>query len=218
MAVPILGWLFTTVFCVGFVNSINMADGANGLISGMMTIAFGIMFMETQAFVYVCLMSSCALFAIFNVISGRLFLGDAGAYGLGAAVVLSGLYLFSEGILSAMFMACLFAYPCIDFIATLARRVRAGRSITLPDNDHLHNRVHHYFQNWFSSPTLANSLTGLLLVGGSSGLALAGYFLGWWPITGESWVWLFLFQVIMYVGAFLLTGSYRPSPRLVADA
>ena len=32
-----------------------------------------------------------SLFLIFNVISGRLFLGDAGSYGIGAAMLMSGL-------------------------------------------------------------------------------------------------------------------------------
>ena len=34
-------------------------------------------------------MTGCGLFLIFNVISGRLFLGDAGAYGLAAGVALA---------------------------------------------------------------------------------------------------------------------------------
>ena len=50
------------------------------------------------------LMSSCGLFLIFNVISGRLYLGDAGAYGLGAGVVLAGLFFNAQGIFSASFL------------------------------------------------------------------------------------------------------------------
>lgn len=68
MGLPLIGWMLTVIFCVGFVNSINMADGANGLMAGMMT--------------------ACAVFTIFNMISGRLFLGDAGAYGLGASLAI----------------------------------------------------------------------------------------------------------------------------------
>ena len=209
MGLPLVGWLLTVIFCVGFVNSINMADGANGLMAGVMTIAFSLFYVSTGEFVYAAMMTACAVFTIFNVISGRLFLGDAGAYGLGASLAISGLYLFYDNVFSAAFLACLFAYPCIDFIMTLARRYRAGRSIFLPDNDHLHNRIHYHFQRWLPSKTLANSMTGGLVVASSSGLTAAGYIYQWWPVTSDLWAWLFLFQCIGYWTVFYLTGLGR---------
>ena len=209
MGLPLVGWLLTVIFCVGFVNSINMADGANGLMAGVMTIAFSLFYVSTGEFVYAAMMTACAVFTIFNVISGRLFLGDAGAYGLGASLAISGLYLFYDDVFSAAFLACLFAYPCIDFIMTLARRYNAGRSIFLPDNDHLHNRIHYHFQRWLPSKTLANSMTGGLVVASSSGLTAVGYIYQWWPVTSDLWAWLFLFQCIGYWTVFYLTGLGR---------
>ena len=209
MGLPLVGWLLTVIFCVGFINSINMADGANGLMAGVMTIAFSLFYVSTGEFVYAAMMTACAVFTIFNVISGRLFLGDAGAYGLGASLAISGLYLFYDDTFSATFLACLFAYPCIDFIMTLARRYRAGRSIFLPDNDHLHNRIHYHFQRWLPSKTLANSMTGGLVVASSSGLTAAGHIYQWWPVTSALWAWLFLFQCIGYWTVFYLTGLGR---------
>ena len=209
MGLPLIGWLLTVIFCVGFVNSINMADGANGLMAGVMTIAFSLFYVSTGEFVYAAMMTACAVFTIFNVISGRLFLGDAGAYGLGASLAISGLYLFYDNVFSAAFLACLFAYPCIDFIMTLARRYNAGRSIFLPDNDHLHNRIHYHFQRWLPSKTLANSMTGGLVVASSSGLTTVGYIYQWWPVTSDLWAWLFLFQCIGYWTVFYLTGLGR---------
>ena len=209
MGLPLIGWMLTVIFCVGFVNSINMADGANGLVAGMMTIAYGLFYTNTGEFVYAAMMTACAIFTIFNMISGRLFLGDAGAYGLGASLAISGLYLFYDDAFSAAFLACLFSYPCIDFIMTLSRRYRAGRSIFLPDNDHLHNRLHYHFQRWLPSKTLANSLTGGLVVASSSGLTLSGYLNQWWPVTSDLWAWLFLFQWAGYGVVFYLTGLGR---------
>ena len=43
-------------------------------------------------------MSACAVFLVFNVISGRFFLGDMGSYGLGAAIVLYSLWFVAEGV------------------------------------------------------------------------------------------------------------------------
>jgi UDP-GlcNAc:undecaprenyl-phosphate GlcNAc-1-phosphate transferase len=217
MAVPVMAWLLTVIFCVGFINAVNMADGANGLMPGILAIAFSLFFAETGSLVYAALMISCGLFAIFNVISGRMFLGDAGSYGLGAALVLSGLFLFSEGMFSAPFLAVLLAYPCIDFVSAIVRRRLAGRAIFLPDNDHLHNRIHFHFQKRCRSATLANSLTGGVIVASSAGIAMLGNFLNWLPVTSQLWALVFILQCIAYVFIFYLTGLGRPISQHVVD-
>jgi len=205
MRYSFFGWLITVIFCVGFINAVNMADGANGLMSGVMTIAFGVFYLTTNEFHFAALMTVCGIFTIFNIISGKLFMGDCGAYGLGACAVMSSLYLFSIGYFSASFLACLFAYPCIEIVCTLSRRIIARRSIFLPDNDHLHNRLHSHFKNSLSSSTLANSLTGLFLVFCSSGITVLG-FIGEWPLIGNHWVWMFIGQAAAYVFAFICLG------------
>lgn len=213
----IFGWLLTVVFCVGFVNAINMSDGANGLVPGTITIAFSVFYMESGSSSFAIMMAVCGLFTIFNLISGKLFLGDAGAYGLGAVLALNGLFLFSQGLFSAAFLAVLFAYPCIDILITVSRRLLKARSVFLPDNDHLHNRIHFHCQRWFKSKTLANSLTGVLIVSCSAGLAMLGYTGEWWSVMSNQWAWIFLCQVIMYLFAFLLAGHNRPFSQYVAD-
>ena len=173
--------------------------------------------MEVGSFTYAIFMTVCGLFTLFNVISGRLFLGDAGAYGLGSMVALNGLFLHSAGVFSAAFLAVLLAYPCIDILVTVFRRRIAGRSIFLPDNDHLHNRVHFHFHGWFRSKTLANSMTGFVIVSFSSGLALLGYTEAWWSVTSDKWAWVFLVQCIMYLVAFIVTGLARPVSQFVSE-
>ena len=214
---PIIAWMTTLVFCVGFVNAINMADGANGLIPGIITIALSVFYMELGSFTYAIFMTTCGLFTIFNIISGRLFLGDAGAYGLGSMLVLNGLFLFNAGVFSAAFLAVLFAYPCLDILITVMRRRIKGRSIFLPDNDHLHNRIHFHCQTWFRSKTLANSMTGILIVSCSSGLALLGYTQDWWSVTSNQWAWVFLAQCVMYLTTFFVTGLKRASSQYVTN-
>lgn len=206
LKVPIFGWFLAVVFCTGFVNAINMADGANGLIPGTITVAFTLFYLEMNHTFYAIFLTTCALFTIFNVISGRLFLGDAGAYGLGSLVALNGLYLYSERVFSAQFLAVLFAYPCIDIIVTVVRRKIIGNSIFLPDNDHLHNRIYLNLQRWSKSKTLANSITGLSIVSLSSGIALIGFYQKWWPVDSEQWAWVFLAQLVLYLTAFVILG------------
>ena len=217
LAIPFIGWLLTVIFCVGFINAVNMADGANGLMPGILTISFGLFYTETGSLAFAALMTSCGLFTIFNVISGRLFLGDTGSYGFGAAIVLSSLILFRQGIFSAPFLAVLLAYPCIDFLMALVRRSWQGRSLFLPDNDHLHNKIHFHFQKRFRSATLANSLTGGVIVASSAGVAMMGSLFSWLPVTSELWALVFALQCIAYALAYYLTGLGRPISQHVVD-
>jgi UDP-GlcNAc:undecaprenyl-phosphate GlcNAc-1-phosphate transferase len=212
---PLLGGLLTVIFCVGFVNAVNMADGANGLMPGMMTIAFTLFYIETGGLLYATLMTSCGLFTIFNVISGRLFLGDAGAYGLAAALALSGLYLSNQGMFSAAFLGVLFAYPCIELLFSTLRRTLQGRSMVLPDNDHLHNRIHFQYQRFFTSKTLANSLTGCSLTLLFSGIAMLGYLFDWLPVTSHLWAWVLAGQCLLYVILFYVSGYGRNTSHYV---
>ena len=199
--------LLTIIFCVGFLNSANMADGANGLMPGIFFAAFLIFYLEYGGLGFQALMTGCGLFLIFNVISGRLFLGDAGAYGLASGVALAGLFFYKQGIFSAPFLAVLLAYPCIEILVSMARRALIGRSVFLPDNDHLHNRVHQFFKRQFKSANMANSLTGLSIAGATAGVALVGYLGAWWPVTGTEWLGVFIGQCAIYGVVFTQAGS-----------
>ena len=152
-------------------------------------------------------MIGCGLFLIFNVISGRLFLGDAGAYGLAAGVALAGLFFYGQGIFSAPFLAVLLAYPCIEILVSMTRRILQRRSMFLPDNDHLHNRVHAYFKRQFKSANMANSVTGLSISAATAGVALVGYLGEWWPVTGSEWLMVFFLQCGLYGVVFLGTAK-----------
>jgi hypothetical protein len=68
---------------------------------------------------------------------------------------------------------------------SIFRRVSAGRSPVSPDNEHLHNRLFRQARRSIDNPVLANSLTGLLISGATSGVAVLGYLLAWWPIEGN---------------------------------
>ena len=213
LAIPFLAWVLTTVFCVGFINAVNMADGANGLVSGIAAVSFFIFFREFGGPLAAILMFACCMFLILNVVSGRFFLGDMGSYGIGASIAIFGLYAVAQGEMSAAFMAALLAYPCLDFIGSLTRRLLQGRSPFSPDNDHLHNRLHFQFKKVLGAGVLSNSATGLLISGGSAGLVLVAYIGQWWPITSHTWIWLFLLQCTLYLTAFKLSGRSRPAPQ-----
>jgi len=208
--VPFIGWALVTVFAVGFINAINMSDGANGLVPGITLAALAVFFMEYGRPMDGVLLFACSMFFIINVVSGWYFLGDTGSYGLGAILLGYGLTGVSEGHFSAGFMAALFCYPCVDFLVSVIRRRRAGRSPFSADNGHLHNRLHRFIRFRVSSPVMANSFTGLTISGSTSGLVLLVYLLDVLPPNSGLWSLVFGFEVTLYLATLGYLTSIQP--------
>ena len=198
LANDLIGWCLTTIFCVGFINAFNMADGANGLVPGVATFALAIFFLIYARPAEGALLFTCSIFLLFNVFTGRFFLGDMGSYGLGAIIVIYGLQGVIQGDFSAAMMAALLAYPCLDFLTSIGRRLARGYSPFAADNGHLHNLIYRWLKTYFNSSLFANSLTGLLISCSSSGLVLLGFLNNWWPPTSTEWMWIFVLQVTLY--------------------
>ena len=88
-----LGWnnavallMAGTLVVTGFVNAGNMADGANGLL-GIVGVSFlsVLLSYDSASFASMFIMA-LLIFLTFNVATGRIFLGDFGAYGLSAMI------------------------------------------------------------------------------------------------------------------------------------
>ena len=207
-ASPLLAWAICTLFCVGFINAINMADGANGLVPGIVFIASVIFNSVMGALVWEVLSIVSGVFLLFNVISGRLFLGDAGAYGLGAILVLAGFYAVNTHRISVEFAAVMMRYPCVEVIMSMIRRRVSGRSMFKPDNHHLHNYIHEQLKTKTRSRVAANSFTGLIIACASTGVAFVGSSWGYLEATSSQWGWVFVAQVLVYLLSYW--GLSRP--------
>jgi len=202
MAQPALGWFLSVLFCIGFINAINMADGANGLVSGVVFLCSVIFHSIIGTFIWEVLSIVTGVFLLFNVISGRLFLGDAGAYGLGSILVLGGFYAVDTNWISIEFAAVMMSYPCIELVASILRRAKAKRSIFKPDNFHLHNVVYARLEQTLTSKVLANSLAGILIAFGSTGVAFLGHYMNWLSPLDSAWGWVFIGQVCVYLACY----------------
>jgi UDP-GlcNAc:undecaprenyl-phosphate GlcNAc-1-phosphate transferase len=198
MSQPFIGWAIAVIFCVGFINAINMADGANGLVPGIVFISSIIFNSVMGALVWEVLSIVSGVFLLFNVISGRLFLGDAGAYGLGSILVLAGFYAVNTNRISVEFAAVMMCYPCVEVVMSMIRRRVAGRSMFKPDNHHLHNYIHEQLKTKTRSRVAANSLTGLIIACASTGVAFIGFSWGYLEATSRQWGWVFVAQVLVY--------------------
>ena len=208
---PVLGLMLAAVFLVGFLNAFNMADGANGLMPGVMTCAMLIFYLQSGRMVDEALFTAFAAFLLFNIVVGNFFLGDMGTYGIGCMLALFGFRFFNDGTLSLAFLAALFAYPCLDFLMSIFRRMANGRSPFSPDNDHLHNRLYFQLAKRLGNGVVANSMSGLLISMSTSGLVLLGYLQTWWPADSNDWVVVFGAEIALYIVAFYLCGRGRHS-------
>ena len=87
-------YVFAFVLIIGFVNSVNLTDGIDGLASSV-TLVVGIFFsavaltfeMRMLAFVGAALIGATAGFLVYNFYPARVFMGDTGSLFLGGLVV-----------------------------------------------------------------------------------------------------------------------------------
>lgn len=152
-----------TLIVTGFVNAGNMADGANGLL-GIIAISFFSVSLvhDGESFASLLIMA-VLIFLAFNVSTGRIFLGDFGAYGLSALIAFGSLDFYSSGNASLWFFGSVLAYPCIEMVRVVFSRTKRGASPFEACNDHLHNYLYRVLSTRVRSRTAANSITGCCL-------------------------------------------------------
>jgi len=140
---PMMAVGFTVLVLVGLQNAVNMADGKNGLVTGLCLIWCGFLAVAAPGPVAaVALVLAAALVPVlaFNL-TGRLFLGDAGSYGLAMAIGLLSIYAYtlSGPALPADVVALWFWIPVLDCLRLIAIRLLNGRSPLNGDRMHFHH-------------------------------------------------------------------------------
>ena len=181
--------VFTFFAVAGVAHAVNLIDGFNGLASGTVLIclsALGWIAAELNhaelLHLVLVLIAVVLGFFILNYPFGKLFLGDGGAYTLGFFLAWIAVMLVSDadGLVSpwAPFLIC--AYPILETLFSMLRRVKSNRRMDHPDRSHLHSLVYRrliprLFPN--TSKTSRNALTSPFLWLFAAGPALAGVIL-----------------------------------------
>jgi UDP-N-acetylmuramyl pentapeptide phosphotransferase/UDP-N-acetylglucosamine-1-phosphate transferase len=166
--------LFTAFAVGGLANAINIIDGFNGLASGTTTICLlalaaiaGIVGDWPLALASVVVAAAVVGFWLVNFPWGKLFLGDGGAYFAGFALAwLAVLLPMRNAEVSpwASFLLC--AYPVIEVLYSVMRRLMHHQSAGDPDRRHLHSLVatHVVQRRWPKlDPTLQNSAVSVIM-------------------------------------------------------
>ena len=187
----------SSVLLAGFVNAANISDGANGLLSGLCLVFFWVA-SQLQGdgwLFYILVILLC--FWLINVLTGRIMLGDLGAYALGALVVFVAFDLFDEHGVSLFFLASMLSYPCVELVRVMVVRWLKGQSPLSADNTHLHNILNARLRASLRGTTLPNSLTGMLIAVGSTLPCIFTFNLG---LQGDTAInaALFCIQAVMF--------------------
>lgn len=181
-------WIAAAVFWVVLlINAHNFIDGMDGLLCGcslveclMLGACFFIAGEGILGIVSLYLMAGCIALRIYNRYPAHVFAGDCGSEALGFAMGMLSLPLFGQSIsLSLMTPLFIFAYPVIDLISTVARRLLHGYSPFRADRAHLHHRI---FSAGISHAECTDILTSLCAVFGVLGVLISSE--GLWLLAG----------------------------------
>ena len=141
----LLAYPLTMVWVIGMMNTVNWLDGLDGLAAGVGAIAalfFGLhsllkLGQPETAWYSFALAGACLGFLVFNFFPARVFLGSAGALGLGYA--LAALSIIAPARVMTALLVLLI--PIADVAFLILDRWRQGRSPLQGDRGHLHFRL-----------------------------------------------------------------------------
>jgi len=156
----------------GALNAINMADGQDGLCTGLLLIWCGFLALTLDTpYANAATITGSALVVVllFNLV-GLVFLGDIGAYGVGAFVIGLMLTGAGSGAIDHGQIVTLLTIPVVDCIWLMIERKHGGHSPFDPDRQHLHHILQESLGRWLSLV----AYLGMVIAG--AGLAWLG---GW---------------------------------------
>ena len=155
----IISQVITLLWILGFMNTINLADGLDGLAAGIVTIAAGTFFivsllqskiydtlayqLQLSAILSIILCGVTLGFLFFNFSPAKVFMGDSGALFLGFMLsTISILGTLKTTALIALFIPVIIVgLPILDVILSMYRRFSRGGNLMQPDKEHIHHRL-----------------------------------------------------------------------------
>ncbi len=222
-------WVSTAIiaiFVLGACNASNLIDGLDGLLSGVTAIAAGgitviaIMFASDtnlhnaqQIVLGLAILGACLGFLPYNFKPASIFLGDCGSLLLGFCVIALILMMSGKsGSRTHIMVAGLVVYsiPIMDTILAIVRRKMTGKSMSEPDNEHLH----HMLQRRLGVRGAVLALYGIGVVAAITGVLLAKFIESALPMYA---VGTLLFAILLGTAFFIgLKKKRKATAHLVA--
>ncbi|MEM7540199.1 MAG: MraY family glycosyltransferase [Pseudomonadota bacterium] len=140
-----------TIFALlGVTNAVNLADGLDGLASGLTFLSFAAIGIlgyiagdETLLLVALAVMGSIIGFLRYNTHPAQIFMGDSGSQFLGYTVGVLTIMLSQQTnqTMSPAMPLLILGLPLIDTFMVMGQRIAAKRSPFKPDKNHIHHRL-----------------------------------------------------------------------------
>jgi UDP-N-acetylmuramyl pentapeptide phosphotransferase/UDP-N-acetylglucosamine-1-phosphate transferase len=149
MAMAPVGFLLTVLVSAGFCHATNLVDGMNGLAAVVIgAAASGLALLARDAgqadlaMMAALLGAAAAGFFLLNWPFGKIFLGDAGSYGVGHVLIWIAIVLAdrSPDIAVPALLLILF-WPFADTLHSIGRRLSDGAPVFSPDRMNLHQKL-----------------------------------------------------------------------------
>mgnify|MGYP003706091021 CR=1 FL=1 len=174
LAIPGISFVMTSLAVGAMVNALNIVDGLNGLAGAtaiLMIGSFGVLFGQSGDFelkiICFVLVFACLGFLLWNFPFGKIFLGDGGAYFLGALVAGIAVLLPERNDEISPFASLLIIiYPFYELVRSTTRRIVAiGIRALEPDDKHLHSLIYKCLSaRGLMSKSTQNSLASVLVL------------------------------------------------------
>ena len=156
----IVSQIATILWLTGFMNTVNLVDGLDGLAAGICAIAAGtflvVAVLQGQSQVVLfskqlklagvlssALCGAAVSFLWFNFYPAKVFMGDGGALFFGfmlATITVIGT-LKTTAFFSLVIPIVVVALPVLDVAAAILRRLRSGSEVFAPDKGHFHHQL-----------------------------------------------------------------------------
>ncbi|MDP1670297.1 glycosyltransferase family 4 protein [Phaeovulum sp.] len=180
---------FTVIASAGICNAFNLIDGLNGLAAATgILVALGLGGIALQAGdpglanVAFALVPAILGFLVLNFPFGKIFLGDAGAYSMGHALVWTAIVVVARSAeVTPWAIMLVFFWPICDTLFAIYRRSRSGKQLGQPDQMHFHQLVMRGIEIAIvgrGRRHIANPLAAIALL----------FFIGI-PVTAGVWLW-----------------------------
>ena len=209
--------LFSTIFvllCFLFViNGANLIDGFNGLLSINLIIINSILtyinLKSGNSEFSILLISQIIIlliFLLFNFPSAKIFLGDSGAYTVGALTGLNTIITNNlNPKISSFFFCTLLFYIFFEVLFSFLRKLLQKKSPIHPDNEHLHMLSFYKISN-IHGKIEGNYLNSLIINLSYLILIIPGLYLSENPTLSRYWFFfLLLIYTVIYSRLYSLT-------------
>jgi UDP-GlcNAc:undecaprenyl-phosphate GlcNAc-1-phosphate transferase len=219
---------FTAFFLLGAINSLNLLDGMDGLLSSIgFIISLAMAGMAVigsrwpAASLAVALAGALLAFLFYNFPPASVFLGDSGSMLIGLVIGMLAIQSSLKGPATVALAApaAALAIPILDTTAAIVRRKLTGRSLYSTDRGHLHHSLLNrglsirsalLWISFFCSLTVVGALASLAfnneLIAVVSALTVAGILIGV-KLFGHAELMLARQRLVASVTSFLTTPS-----------